>query len=84
MIGSAVANLHQVEVVVGAIQEMGNRHQGYGVEPAHYAVVGQALLDTLAKGLGDDFTPDVREAWTETYTLVSTTMQDTAAGNSAA
>ena len=34
-----------------------------------------ALLQTLHEGLGDDFTPDVQEAWTEAYNLVAGTMR---------
>ncbi len=79
MLGTAVTNLHQVDRIAAAIQEMGRRHVGYGVEPAHYDIVGQALLDTLAKGLGDDFTPEVRQAWAETYALIASTMKDAAA-----
>jgi hemoglobin-like flavoprotein len=79
MLGTAVTNLHQVDKVVAAIQEMGRRHVGYGVKPEQYDIVGQALLDTLAKGLGDDFTPPVKDAWAETYDLIATTMKDAAA-----
>jgi hemoglobin-like flavoprotein len=79
MLGTAVTNLHQVDRIVSAIQEMGRRHVGYGVQDAHYSVVGQALLDTLAKGLGDDFTTEVRAAWSETFDLIATTMKDAAA-----
>jgi hemoglobin-like flavoprotein len=79
MLGTAVTNLHQVDRIAAAIQDMGRRHVGYGVEPAHYDIIGQALLDTLAKGLGDDFTPEVRQAWAETYDLIATTMKDAAA-----
>jgi len=31
-------------------------------------------LDTLAKGLGDDFTPEVHAAWSEAYGLLSGVM----------
>lgn len=75
MLGTAVTNLHQVDRIVSAIQDMGRRHVGYGVEAAHYDIVGQALLDTLAKGLGDDFTPAVRDAWAETYDLIAKTIR---------
>ena len=37
-------------------------------------VIGQALLDTLALGLGDAFTPALKAAWAEIYGIVSTTM----------
>jgi hemoglobin-like flavoprotein len=46
----------------------------YGVTAAHYAPVGAALLWTLEKGLGPDFTPEVKMAWTETYTALAGVM----------
>ncbi len=41
--------------------------------------VGDALLWTLEKGLGADFTPDVKEAWTLTYVTVAGVMKKAAA-----
>jgi nitric oxide dioxygenase len=46
----------------------------YGVRPADYETVGAALLATLEKGLGDDFTPDVRDAWAACIALVAAEM----------
>ena len=43
---------------------------------AHYAPVGAALLWTLEKGLGPDFTPEVKAAWTDTYTALAGVMTD--------
>ncbi len=78
MIGTAVANLHQLDTVVPAIQQLGERHVGYGVKDADYATVGSALLWTLQQGLGADFTPATREAWTECYTTLAGVMQQAA------
>ena len=36
--------------------------------------VGAALLWTLEKGLGPDFTPETRAAWTEAYTALAGVM----------
>jgi methyl-accepting chemotaxis protein len=69
----------ELQPLTDALQQLGRRHAGYGVQPAHYATVGQALLDTLAQGLGAAFTPALREAWTALYGLVSRTMIDAAA-----
>jgi hemoglobin-like flavoprotein len=44
------------------------------VLPKHYDTVAEALLDTLGKGLGDDFTPETKEAWVAVHTVLSTTM----------
>jgi len=78
MIGVAVRGLNDLESIVPAVQELGVRHTGYGVTAGHYDTVGSALLWTLEKGLGAQFTDDVREAWTAAYTLLSTTMIDAA------
>ena len=74
MLGTAVSNLHQLETILPAVKALAERHKGYGVTAAHYAPVGAALLWTLEKGLGADFTPDVKAAWTETYTALAGVM----------
>ncbi|WP_218509314.1 globin family protein [Variovorax sp. dw_308] len=74
MIGSAVGLLEKPDVLMPVLRNLGARHVGYGVVDAHYATVGGALLLTLEQGLGDAFTPEVREAWTAMYGIVSRTM----------
>jgi hemoglobin-like flavoprotein len=74
MIGSAVGLLDQPGVLLPVLRNLGARHGGYGVQDTHYATVGGALLLTLEQGLGAAFTPDVREAWTAMYGVVSSTM----------
>jgi hemoglobin-like flavoprotein len=58
---------------------MGRRHKDYGVQPAHYGIVGTALLGTLEQGLGKTFTPEVKEAWAAAYDILAMTMQEAAA-----
>lgn len=76
MLSSAVAGLSNLEMLVPVLQNLGKRHVEYKVKPSHYATVGSALLDTLATGLGDDFTPEVKEAWTNVYGTMATVMID--------
>jgi len=76
MIGSAVGLLDKLDVLIPVLRSLGARHAGYGVVDAHYATVGGALLLTLEQGLGDAFTPEVREAWTTLYGVISHTMID--------
>jgi hemoglobin-like flavoprotein len=78
LIGTAVANLHQLETIVPAVQDLGRRHAGYGVTRSHYQVVAAALLWTLEQGLGADFTAETRDAWVECYTTLASTMQEAA------
>jgi hemoglobin-like flavoprotein len=78
MLGTAVAGLNHLETLVPAVQALGRRHAGYGVKAQHYASVGSALLWTLEKGLGEAFTPAVKDAWATTYIVLSTTMMNAA------
>jgi len=79
MLNTAVVNLANLGSILPAVEDLGRRHVGYGVEPAHYETVGTALIATLEKGLGAEFTPDVRAAWIEAYTALATVMQTAAA-----
>ena len=79
MLATAVTNLHQVETILPAVEALGRRHVSYGVTPKHYEPVGAALLWTLEQGLGAEFTPPVKEAWTETYMTVAGVMTKAAA-----
>ena len=74
MLGTAVSNLHKLDEILPAVKALGQRHKGYGVTAAHYAPVGTALLWTLEQGLGPEFTPEVKTAWTETYTALAGVM----------
>ncbi len=84
MIAAAVKLLDRPDALQPVLCQLGARHQGYGVEPAHYVSVGNALLDTLAVGLGDDFDASTRAAWVAMYALVSRTMLEAAAQTQAA
>jgi hemoglobin-like flavoprotein len=79
VLATAVTNLHQVEKILPAVEELGRRHVAYGVTEKHYEPVGAALLWTLEQGLGPDFSPPVKAAWTETYITVAGVMTKAAA-----
>lgn len=79
MLSIVVARLDRLETVTADIRELAIRHVQYGVRPAHYKLVGDALLWTLGKGLGKDWTDEVREAWTGCYGFLSATMIEAAA-----
>lgn len=78
MIGMAVRGLDNIAALVPVVKNLGRRHVGYGVMPAHFDVVGAALLWTLRQGLGPAFTSEVESAWTATYALLASTMKEAA------
>lgn len=83
MINTVVVNLEKLDSLVPAVQDLGRRHGGYGVQAAHYATVGSALLWTLGAGLGDAFTPEVQAAWAEAYGVLAGVMTEAAAATPA-
>ena len=75
MLGIAVGNLDDPGVILKPLEDLAIRHVSYGVRDEHYDVVGHALLWTLEQGLGDDFTPEVKAAWAETYVAIAGVMK---------
>lgn len=74
MLHAIVIRLDHLEEVTDDIKAMAVRHVGYGVRPAHYKLVGNALLWTLEVGMGDAWTEELENAWTECYSVLSNTM----------
>jgi len=79
MITTAVNSLDNLASIVPAVEDMGKRHVKYGVKDKDYDTVGTALIWTLQTGLGDAFTPPLKDAWVTTYTILATTMKTAAA-----
>ena len=77
-IGLLVRSLNDLDTVRPVLQTLGERHAGYGVQESHYGTVGQALIWTLNKGLGDNFDGQTQDAWLCLYGLVSATMIEAA------
>jgi hemoglobin-like flavoprotein len=79
MLTAAVKGLTRLEQLVPVVEDLGRRHAAYGVADAHYDTVGAALLWTLEMGLGQAFTPEVKDAWATIYGLLASTMKCAAA-----
>ncbi|HEX8187678.1 MAG TPA: globin family protein [Pyrinomonadaceae bacterium] len=75
MIGVAVKGLDRIGQVLPALCALGARHAGYGVREKDYDTVGRALIWTLRKGLGDDFTPEAEAAWVAVYAALAGVMK---------
>ena len=71
-----VDNLRKPDVLDGALRGLGARHVKYGALPAHYPLVGSALLTTFEQYLGDKWTPQVKSAWVGAYGAISEIMLD--------
>src|SRR5260370_22569186 len=69
-----IAGVERGDNLVPALQALGGKHVRYGAEADHYPLVGGVLLDTLQEYLGPNFTPEVQDAWTQAYELISAQM----------
>lgn len=78
-INTVVNGVDNLGPMVPILQDMGKRHVAYGVTDAHYDTVGAALIWTLGQGLGEAFTPDVKEVWVGAYTTIAGVMKEAAA-----
>lgn len=72
-------SLRNLDRIVPALRELGARHVAYGAEEAHYAVVGQVLIASLAEVAGDAWEPRHEAAWGAAYGLIAAVMLEGAA-----
>lgn len=79
-----VKGLDHLDAILPAASALAKRHVGYGVKPADYTPVGAALLWTLERGLGAEWTPELAQAWAAAYGVLSEFMIGEAYGRSAA
>ena len=74
MLNYVISKLDHLEDIIGEIEKLAKHHTTYGVKEEHYAVVGDALLWTLEKGLGEDWNDELKGAWADCYSTLATAM----------
>lgn len=60
--------------IVNALKDLGARHVAYGAEPAHYAVVSDVLIQTIALLMQDEWSQEHAQAWQAALDAVCATM----------
>ena len=78
-IGMAIKHLHRLEDMRFVVRDLGRRQAGCGVQDQHFDTMAEALLWAFEQGLGDRFTPEVRDAWAATSTVLVDAVKDAAA-----
>lgn len=78
MVNLVIMRLDRIAELTDDIRQLAIRHVQYGTRPEHYELVGKALLWTLERGLGSDWSPELAEAWTKCYTLLASIMMEAA------
>jgi serine/threonine protein kinase len=70
-----VQNLRCPEHIVTALEELGNRHVGYGARVEHLAFLGEALLTSLELHDPMPWDDATRRAWHDAYAAISVAMR---------
>ena len=68
------SNIGNLDKLVPYLERLGAGHTKYNTRPEHYPAVGDALLATLSHFAGAAWTPELRESWTEAYSVASDVM----------
>jgi hemoglobin-like flavoprotein len=79
-----VTGLSNLETILPTASALAKRHADYGVKAVDYTRVGEALLWTLERGLGEQWTPQLAAAWSAAYGTLSEFMIGEAYGSGAA
>lgn len=78
MLAAIVDGLGDLAALRPIAADLAARHVAYGVTPAHYEPVGEALLWTLKQSLGDAFDAETEAAWETAYVALSLMMVESA------
>jgi Uncharacterized low-complexity proteins len=69
-----VENLRNPDALEPVLKALGARHISYGAIPKYYGPVGEALLMTFEQYLQEDWTPEVKKAWLDAFTAITSLM----------
>jgi len=73
------ASLRDLGAIVPTLRALGARHVAYGAEAAHYPVVGEVLIASMAEVAGDAWRPEYERAWGAAFAVVAGAMLEGAA-----
>jgi nitric oxide dioxygenase len=72
--GVIVQNLDVPPALRPYLQRLAESHAAYGVKPAHFHPMGQALIWTLRETMGEEFPEDAAAAWQAAYDHIASEM----------
>lgn len=83
-LGTIVESLDDLNKMRSYLRHLGDRHhKEFRVRPEHYETLRKALLWAFAHALEVQFSPDVRESWSQAIEEINRIMQSGAINNTA-
>ena len=74
MLTYIVSRLDKLDTILEDVERLAIRHNKYGAEPEHYAIVGECLLATLEERLAADWNNQLEKAWAAAYKILADAM----------
>ena len=72
-------SLRDLDAITPTLRELGARHVAYGAQAAHYPVVGEVLIASMAEIAGAAWRAEYEDAWVAAFGIVAAAMLDGAA-----
>jgi hemoglobin-like flavoprotein len=66
--------LRDLDTIMPDLEDLGERHVGYGAVPEHYPVVASVLVETMAEIAGSAWRPEYAAAWAEALQAIAEIM----------
>ena len=74
----AVSSLDDMDSIISSVQALGERHISYGVKKEYYPYAKESFLWALGKHLKGEFTPTLKNAWSEAFDTLIEVMSNAA------
>ncbi|TDM12377.1 globin domain-containing protein [Macrococcus lamae] len=68
---AAAKHIDHLEAIIPNVNQIAHKHRALQVKPEHYPIVGENLIYAIQKVLGEAATPEIVNAWTETYGVIA-------------
>jgi hemoglobin-like flavoprotein len=76
MVKTVVEGLNHPQIIIPAIQDLGRRHNEYGVTPEQYKIFGECLISTIEEEMANDFNSATKKAWQKLYDILANEMKE--------
>ncbi|KAJ8320544.1 hypothetical protein KUTeg_002131 [Tegillarca granosa] len=75
-VDKCLSRAHKPEKLQELMLELGSRHSTYNAKADFFEMVGQQFLHAIQPHLGDRWTPEMEQAWTQLFKLITTYMRN--------
>lgn len=75
-LNTVITSLEQLDALRFIIRDLGRRHQKFDVQSHQFELLKQAMTAVLARRLGENFKPELADAWSQMYDEIAALMQE--------